>query len=163
MTVSQLINTMSFISDSCVNEFADKEKNRRKTVARKMLVRVTSAAVCILAAIFAIHTIMGTMNGLQQDNNYDHSDAATPFVKLNDEIYYFSGIHEKEIPDKYHVVGKIGEGVSKKGSYKYGESNGCHKDELIFMSDDNPDELYVYSTLFAWDGYLFTKFVRYQN
>lgn len=98
-----------------------------------------------------------------QSGNYGYSGASTPFVKLDDDMYYFSGIHESEISEKYRIVGKIGESVPKKSSYKSGESNGCHKGELIFMSDDNPDELYVYSTLFAWDGYLFTKFARCQE
>ena len=128
----------------------------------KRFARVTAVAACILTAMFAIHAIMETMNKLPH-NNDGYSAVSTPYVIFNDDTYYFSGTHENEIPDKYRIVGKIGEGVSKKGSYKIGESNGCHKDELIFMSEDGPDELYVYSALFAYDGYLFTKFVRSQN
>lgn len=132
-----------------------------KTVTRKKFICVTLVAACILAAIFAIHAIIEKMNKLPHNNGY--STVSTPYVIFNDETYYFSGTHKDEIPDNYRIVGKIGESVSEKGSYKIGESNGCHKGELIFMSEDDPDELYVYSTLFAWDEYLFTKFEKSQN
>lgn len=90
---------------------------------------------------------------------------AIPLVKFNDALYVYDsdGYSVQELPETYAVIGEvIGEVTGKTAASEIsnGYAFGLKTGEKIYQSAVDPDEVFVYTTLFSGAGiYRYVRFI----
>lgn len=75
-----------------------------------------------------------------------------PYVMVQDVLFTLEGSHASELPEGYVQIGTVkGSVVPASGEAEEWESLGCDAGDEIYQDPACPDEVYVYTALFAGD------------
>lgn len=116
----------------------------------------------VLVCSLVLIVVLGALIFVVQNK---HGGApAIPLVKVNDVLYVYdsAGYSVQELPETYSVIGEVlGEATDRTaaGQIQNGYAFGLKTGEKIYQSSVNPDEVFVYTTLFSGAGtYRYVRF-----